>query len=432
MNTANRYRTASIAACAALVLSWGIVAAVASPGRPAAAAACNTDALCTALAVRDGCKAGLVTPPAIGTAQRIRLQTCVDDYNQRIIPALMRQTPTPSPTLTSTSPSPTPTVTTPAPTPTTASPTPTATTPSPTPTTPSPTPTTTPPPADFPGPDNTGPRGATLLPWMLANGQPGCPADGSPAAITTPNLHLNQVIINCDLRVLTSGLSITFSKVNGSINDEETDARSYSITDSEIDGGINHNAAVWHTNLTALRDNIHGGITGVSCVDSCHVEDSWLHGQRHDPNVTGQHYGGFLSNGGGDVNHQSLIRHNTIVCDADQVDPGTGDQNISSCSGDVNLFGDFGGVHYYTFDNNFLGAGTVNGHPSLCAYGGNSDVASGNKAPADHIVYTNNVFEKGPFGRCGFFGATGDFDMTRPGMVFTGNVFDDGTPVPTP
>lgn len=229
------------------------------------------------------------------------------------------------------------------------------------------------------------------------------------------------MIINCDVRVLTSGLVITFSKINGSVNDEETDTRSFTITDSEIDAGINHNAAVWHTNLTALRDNIHGGITAVSCVDLCHVEDSWLHGQRHDPNATGQHYGGFLSNGGGDVNHQSLIRHNTIVCDADQVDPGLGDDKISSCSGDTNLFGDFGPVSYYIFDNNLLGAGTATGHPSLCAYGG-----SGKTFDPDHITYTNNVFERGPFGTCGFFGPVGNWDPTRPGMVWTNNRYEDG------
>lgn len=416
MSQVNRYRTAFVAACAALVVSWSLQVAMASTPS-AAAPACNTDALCTAQSVLAGCKAGLVTPPPIGTSQRIRLQTCVDDYTNRIIPALLRQTPTPSPSVSATpSVSPTPSASaTPMPASTTTAPSPT-----PTATIPSPTPTVTPP-AAYPGPDNTGPRGATLLPWS------GCPANGSPAAITTPNLHLNQVLINCDVRILTTGVVITFSKVNGSLYDEENSAtRSFTINDSEVDAGINHNAAVWHTNLTALRDNIHGGITAVSCVDTCHVEDSWLHGQRHDPNVTGQHFGGFLNSGGGDVNHQSLLRHNTIVCDVPQVDPGTGDQNISSCSGDVNLFGDFGGVHYTTIDNNFLGAGTAQGHPSLCAYGGNSDVASGNKQPADHIVYTNNVFERGPFGTCGFFGPVGDIDMTRPGMVWTNNRYEDG------
>lgn len=424
MSAINRYRIALGAALTALFMVGATALASAAPAAPA----CNTDALCTAQSILAGCKAGLVTPPPIGTAQRIRLQTCVDDYTNRIIPALMRQNPPPSPTPTATSPSPS---SSPTPSPTATSPSPTPTTPSPTPTTPSPspTPTTTPPPADFPGPDNTGPRGATLLPWMLPNGQPGCPADGSPAAITTPNLHLNQVLINCDVRVLTSGLVITFSKITGFINDEETDTRSFTITDSEIDAGIAHNAAVWHTNLTALRDNIHGGITAVSCVDSCHVEDSWLHGQRHDPNATGQHYGGFLSNGGGDVDHQSLIRHNTIVCDADQVDPGTGEQNISSCSGDVNLFGDFGGVHYYTFEDNFFGAGTATGHPSLCAYGGNSGVSNGSKQPGDNIRYINNTFDRGPFNTCGFFGPVGDIDMTRPGMEFSGNHYTDGTPI---
>jgi hypothetical protein len=375
------------------------------------------------------CQAALTARnPRMSVAARDWANRCIEVQSAAI--RVLSATPTPTPTgsgtpTPSSSPSATPTQTTasPTPTPTTTSPSPspTVTSPSPSPTATSPTPTPTPTPAGFPGPNNTGPGTATLLPWN------GCPANGSPAAITTPNLHLNQVIINCNVRILTTGVVITFSKVNGWLYDEENSAtRSFTINDSEIDGGIDHNAAVWHTNLTALRDNIHGGITGVSCVDTCHVEDSWLHGQRHDPNAKGQHYGGFLSNGGGDVNHQSLIKHNTIVCDVPQVDPGTGENDISSCSGDVNLFGDFGGVHYYTFDNNFLGAGTQQGHPSLCAYGGNSGVTAGLKQPADHIAYINNVFERGPFGTCGFFGPVGDIDMTRPGMVWTNNRYEDG------
>jgi hypothetical protein len=231
------------------------------------------------------------------------------------------------------------------------------------------------------------------------------------------------VIINCDVRVLTSGLVITSSKINGSINDEENDARSFSIIDSEVDAGAEQAPAVWHTNLTVLRSNIHGGQTSVSCVDLCTVKDSWLHGQVHDLSKADQHFGAFLSNGGGSATKPSLVQHNTIVCDVPETHIGGG---TSSCSGDVNLFGDFGGVSHYTMDNNFLGAGTVQGHPSLCAYGGNSDVASGHKQPADNIVYTNNVFERGPFGTCGVFGPVGDIDMTRPGMVWTNNRYEDG------
>ena len=95
------------------------------------------------------------------------------------------------------------------------------------------------------------------------------------------------------------------------------------------------------------------------------------------------------------------------------------------CTGDINLLGNFGIIHGVTITNNKLGA-TPN--LSYCTFGGSS--GNGFGPQAHDIVYRGNVFERGTTGKCGQYGAVTDFNHTRPGNVWTGNKYDDGTPVP--
>lgn len=66
-----------------------------------------------------------------------------------------------------------------------------------------------------------------------------------------------------------------------------------------------------------------------------------------------------------------------------------------------------------------------------CAYGG----ASGNNgskefgADSEHIVFVDNVFQRGPGGKCGFYFPVTDFDSSRPGNEWTNNRWDDGDEV---
>jgi hypothetical protein len=74
---------------------------------------------------------------------------------------------------------------------------------------------------------------------------------------------------------------------------------------------------------------------------------------------------------------------------------------------------------------------TGGNHNAYCAYGGEHAAAYGE--PQEHdIKFTNNVFQRGPTGKCGGITVGGSgwaitsFDSSAPGNVWSGNVWDDG------
>lgn len=257
-------------------------------------------------------------------------------------------------------------------------------------------------PSGWPGPDNTGvPPGTQLEPY-----------DG-PCTIQEDGVVIDSKIVDCDLRLLAADIVIRKSKVNGTIYNDENLDFSFRLEDSEVDAGAAQQPAVWHTNMTIVRSNIHGGQTSVSCWQNCTVEDSWLHGQQITPGIS-QHLGAFLSNGGAGV----VLTHNTIVCDS------PGDGQDGGCSGDINLFGDFEPISDVTVINNFLGANTA---ISYCIYGGE---ASSKPFPhADHVRFHDNVVERGDNGKCGGYGPVTSFDIEGEGNEWVNNTWDDGSPL---
>lgn len=238
-----------------------------------------------------------------------------------------------------------------------------------------------------------------------------------PCQITQANTVVDARIVNCDLDVRAANVTIKRSRINGSV-DLDTDIAgsdkwSYTLVDSEVNAGVRQLPAVSYGNMTVLRSNIHGGETSVQCGEkaiSCTVQDSWLHGQLI-PSTANWHLGGFLSNGG----HNIRIRHNTIVCDAPANSVNEG------CTGDLNLFGDFAVVSDVIADSNFLGANTGS---SFCLYGG--DAPSKKYPHADHVVITNNVFERGTNNKCGDYGPVSSFNVGGPGNVWANNTWDKG------
>jgi hypothetical protein len=260
----------------------------------------------------------------------------------------------------------------------------------------------------FPGPANTGVPAATRL-----------SAYNGPCTITADSTVIDAKTVNCDLQIRAKGVVIRKSKVNGIVGTEEGTPYSFTLEDSEVSVGVTPSAAVASTNMTIRRSNIHGGATSVYCYANCTVTDSWLHGQHLDPNEP-WHLNAFLANDngpdpGGRTN--AVLRHNTLLCDAP---PNHAD---GGCSGDVNLFGDFGPVTYVTVDNNLFDAFTG---ISYCVYGGSSE---GKHYDADHIVFVNNVFRRGSNNKCGAFGPVTSFNVNRPGNQWADNVWDDGTSV---
>jgi hypothetical protein len=261
----------------------------------------------------------------------------------------------------------------------------------------------------FPDAGNTGvPKGTALTTYT-----------GS-CTITTNNRVIDAKIFNCDVSIRATGVVIKRSKINGSVNTNEGTSYSFTLQDSEADAGVVQGAVVGTTNMTIIRSNIHGGATSVYCYSNCTIRDSYLHGQRLPAGVD-WHLGTFLANDNGNDpggRTNAHLVHNTLICDAQ---PNSAD---GGCSGNVNLFGDFGPVTSVTVDNNFFGANTG---ISYCVYGGSS---TSKPYQPDHIVIINNVFQRGSNRQCGAYGPVSGFDSGRPGNLWSNNVWDDQAPVP--
>lgn len=223
--------------------------------------------------------------------------------------------------------------------------------------------------------------------------------------------------IQCDLVIRAADVVIKNSKITGLVyldaDQPESKNWSFTLQDSEVDGGSVQRAAVSDGNMTILRANIYGGETSVHCSENaltCRVEDSWLHGQ-YMPEDVDWHLGGFQSNGGSNIQ----LVHNTVICDHPVNNVGGG------CTGDINLIPDWTTVSHVTIDRNFLGA---NSDGSYCTYGGEKSTSP--YPHADHVVYTNNVFARGNNQKCGAYGPVTGFNVDGTGNVWSNNTWEDG------
>jgi hypothetical protein len=217
------------------------------------------------------------------------------------------------------------------------------------------------------------------------------------------------------------------TRINGTVSTGSNYPNPYSFTiqDSEVDAGtvastVNDGAtAISQNNFTAVRVETKGGIRGVWCEYNCSVSDSFIHGQARD-SLGHAHESGIRMGDG------STIRGNSIRCDAPDVAPDAG------CSADLTGYGDFAPIRNNLIERNLFLA-TSGG---ACAYGGSSgdDGAKPYGNQAANITFKDNVFQhRGPFqssGNCGFWFPITDFDSSRPGNVWTGNVWDTGGTVP--
>ena len=254
-------------------------------------------------------------------------------------------------------------------------------------------------PGAFPDASTTGvPAGVTLTPYT------------GPCTITSANTVIDAQTIDCDLSIQAANVTISRSKINGSVaTDESSTGFSFTITDSEVDAGDRVATGVGAVSFTVIRIHVRGGNRSIHCWRDCEIRDSYVHGQMTDET-------GVAHESGIRMGQNATIRHNTILCDAPDVPPDAG------CSADLTGYGDFGPVQNNVIDDNLFKATTG----GTCAYGGSSQ-GKPYSNDANHIQFTNNVFERGPGGKCGYWFAITDFDPSLPGNVWTGNTWDDGS-----
>lgn len=295
------------------------------------------------------------------------------------------------------------------------------TSPSSTPTSPSTTPTT--PSSGFPNATNTGPSG-TLTAYT------------GPLTITNCGVVISNMTINGSLQVAvgngtrsasTPCVTINNSKINGVVGTGSNDGSDgpLVLNHVEVSAPTNSNVqAVALSNFYLDSVNVHGGANGgVECYGYCSISNSWIH-DFYDAGST--HYDGIISNG--TSGHPLVIDHNTVGCNFYASASG----GNGGCSADLGLFGDFGTISNVTVTNNLFlasSASQISGSTSAyCMYGGD---VSGKKFPtSSNVVVTGNTFQRGPNNKCGLFGAIADFDATN-GNAWSGNVWDDGTVLPS-
>jgi hypothetical protein len=256
----------------------------------------------------------------------------------------------------------------------------------------------------FPGPSNTGvPAGTVLTPYT-----------GS-CNVTTPNTVIDSKTINCDMTISAANVTITRSHfIDGSITNKDQSEFPYTITDSTIEVSLNRIAqrrAIMGTNITALRNNASGGYSGGWC-KHCLIEDNYFH---HLTYQSGWHVSAFR------MDQYLTLRHNSLSCDLPVYSDG-------GCSADMTGYGDFETVEYNTLDRNLY---VSNEGASYCAYGG-STPGKPYSEYTNHIVFTDNVWQRGVSGKCGRYGLVARFDITRPGNVWSGNMWDDKGIINTP
>jgi hypothetical protein len=257
----------------------------------------------------------------------------------------------------------------------------------------------------FPNAATTGvPTGTSLTPYT------------GPCSIQTNNVVIDSKTINCDLRILAQGVTIKNSILNGTIySDPDYFNGSFTLTDSEVRMPQSTGTGIGDVNFVVNRVEVTGGSRSINCAANCTVTNSYLHGQYTDKR--GIDHESAIRMGSG-----SVIRNNHITCDSTPVPPDAG------CSAALTGYGDFAIVQKNTIDNNLIDGGPF-GSMGYCAYGG-STTGKPYSAGVNNIKFTNNIFMRGPSGKCGIWGPITSFDSRAPGNVWTNNLWNDGAVVP--
>jgi hypothetical protein len=252
-----------------------------------------------------------------------------------------------------------------------------------------------PPASDFPNAANTGvPPGTTLR--------------SCPTTITASGTY-DACRFNGDVLIRANDVRITRSLINGQVDagsGRPGQQAGLVISDSTIDCGcLSRNSsdtqpAIDESNFTLIRVDVFNAGHGVAVKDNVVVQDSYIHGLGGN---TDAHKNGIYA---GDGSNVKLI-HNTIECDAP-----------NGCTSAIGILTDFSDIHDWVIDNNLLN--TVSG--SYCLYGSGGPQK---QYSSYNVRVTDNHFGRKYQAKCGAYGPVTYFDMSKPGMVWSGNIWDD-------
>lgn len=248
----------------------------------------------------------------------------------------------------------------------------------------------------FPDASTTGlPAGTTLhacpTTITVTGTYDACQFDGS-VDVRANNVVITRSLIKGQVAAGSAGAS---DQTGLAIRDSTIDCGCLSVDDTHTP------AAISDSNFSLLRVNIFNAGHGAAVGSNVTIQDSYIHGLGGN---TEAHKDGIYSGNGTNV----TLKHNTIECN---------DGPIAGCTAAIGLLTDFTDITYYTIDNNLL---NTNGSYCFYASGGPSKFFGSN-----HITFTNNHFGRKYNANCGFYGPVTYFDSAQPGMVWSGNVWDD-------
>jgi hypothetical protein len=263
-----------------------------------------------------------------------------------------------------------------------------------------------PPPPAEPGevrtPSNTGiPNGTDLS------------AYSGPCTIRTQGTVIDAKDIKCSpLRIETTGVKITRSRITGGLDSGRSDAdggaTKVTVDRSEIIGNSTWRG-IGDSNYVVRNSYIHGGFSGGYCHRNCVIEGNYIEGG-------GSHASGFR------LLRNAEFRGNTLHCKRAIAETDGG------CSSDLTMYQEFGIVKNVLVEANLFKA-----TPGwFCARAGD---AGGSNQPGNHtyVRFINNLFERGG-GNCSEQ-STGRpvnaFDGGREGNQWSGNKYVGGGEVPS-
>lgn len=263
----------------------------------------------------------------------------------------------------------------------------------------------------FPGPGNTGvPAGTVLTDYT------------GPCTITVANTVIDAKRVTCSPLVINAAnVKITRSFFDkGFIN---VGTGSVAVSDTNISmpsyDGTRGECCIADHDYTVTRTEFVGAYRGALCDHNCTVTDSWVHGQLPWA-PTGQHASAIREGTRG------TFVHNSLACDWPKPD----DNSTLGCSGDLVGYPD---QLVATVRDNTISRNLFVSTAGVLVSDGNRPVAvlayclyAGGSGSTNQKI-TENVFQKGQFGKCGDFGPVDAYNAGGSGNVFSGNRWDDGT-----
>lgn len=256
-----------------------------------------------------------------------------------------------------------------------------------------------------------------------------------PTTISNCGVVIDSKIINSDLLITASNgthsaatpcVTIKNSKIVGPIHIDTVNQGPLLITDSEIavNGGAWW-ASVGFYNTFGYRLNSHGGHGTLKCQAYCEYHDSWIHGMHLEKKY---HYNAIGSNGNEVETSPFVVKHNYMDCGgfSSQKAP----EEEAGCTSDLGLLGDYGPASTTTVSRNFFAPAVetaefpIHTQPGYCF-----STPFQTSKPYNYgfdLIFTENIFAKGPTGKCGVFGPVSGWTGGN-GNVWSGNKWDDGT-----